>query len=56
MARKTFEWWAIDKHGNKYHEYETPKSSRTSKVKSMIEKKYGFNILECLDFGIRQVE
>lgn len=54
MAKKTFEWWAIDKNKNKYHEYETSKHSRVNKVKKIIEVKYNFKIDECIDFGIRE--
>ena len=51
-----FEFWAIDKDGQKYHEYIKTKSSRNSKVEKVISKKYNINIDDCLHFGMRQVD
>ncbi|PCI96628.1 MAG: hypothetical protein COB15_09580 [Flavobacteriales bacterium] len=51
--KKTFEWWAVDKDGNKYHEYHTTKRARKGKAQLEIEAEYGFKVSECIDFDIR---
>ena len=51
----TYEYWAVDKDGNKYHETFKTKSTRNSKVKAVIQSKVTFKIEECLDFGFRQL-
>jgi hypothetical protein len=35
MAKTTWEFWAVDKNGYKYHDYIHTDSSRKSKVKKM---------------------
>jgi len=55
MAKRTFEFWAIDKNGDKWNEYVTTKSSRKTKVKALIAQKYKIDIEQCKDFGIREV-
>jgi hypothetical protein len=51
-----WEYWAIDKDGNKYHETVKTKSNRNSKVRAIIQTKVSFNIDECLDFGFRKLD
>lgn len=53
--KRTFEFWAIDKDGCKWNEYVTTKSSRASKVKRLITQKYGIDITQCQDFGMRDI-
>lgn len=53
--KNTFEFWAIDKDGQKWNEFVTTKSSRQTKVKALITKKYNLDIDKCQDFGIRNV-
>lgn len=53
LQKRMWEFWAVDKNGDKYHEYIESKSGRKSKVKKIIEAKYKFNISECIDFGMR---
>ena len=55
MAKRTFEFWAIDKNGSKWNEYVTTKSSRKTKVKAFIGKKYKIDIEQCQEFGLREV-
>lgn len=55
MAKRTFEFWAIDKNGGKWHEYVTTKKSRKTKVKAFISQKYKIDIEQCKDFGLREV-
>ena len=55
MAKRTFEFWAIDKNGHKWNEYVTTKSSRNTKVKALIAKKYKIDIDQCNDFGMREI-
>ena len=55
MAKRTFEFWAIDKNGRKWNEYVTTKSSRKTKVKAFIGKKYKIDIEQCQEFGLREV-
>lgn len=50
-----YEWWAIDENGNKYNDSFPTKSSRSSKVKKEIEKKYKINIDKCKEFGLRKI-
>ncbi len=51
----TYEYWAIDKDGNKHHETIKSKSTRNSKVKKEIQAKVKFDISQCLDFGFRML-
>ena len=55
MAKRTFEFWAIDKNGGKWNEYVTTKSSRKTKVKAFISQKYKIDIEQCQEFGLREV-
>ena len=51
--KRTVEFWAIDKDGNKYNEYIKTKLANKKKIKLLIEQKYKFKISECIDFGFR---
>lgn len=50
------EFWAIDENGNKHNECFKTKSSRSSKVKKLIEQKYKLEIGKCYDFGFRIID
>lgn len=52
---RTFEFWAIDKNGQKWNEYVHTKSSRNSKVRKLIAEKYKIDIEKCQDFGMREI-
>ena len=52
---RIFEWWAIDKHGQKHHEYHKTSTRRESKVKKQIQRKYKIDLTKCQDFGIKEV-
>ena len=52
MAKRNFEFWAVDKNGHKWHEYISVKHTRISKVKAAISKKYNIDIDKCLDFDL----
>lgn len=49
-----FEYWGIDKNGDKFHDNISVKSRRSSKAKKLIEAKEKILISECKDFGVRQ--
>lgn len=51
-----WEYWAVDKDGNKYHETIKTKRNTNSKVRAAIQTKVSFNIEECLDFGFRKLD
>jgi len=55
MKKRVFEFWAIDKNGNKWNENVITKSRRKTKVKALITQKYNIDIEQCEDFGIREV-
>jgi len=52
---RTFEWWAIDKYGDKHHEHHQTATRRQSKIKSQIQRKYKIDLTKCKDFGMREV-
>ena len=55
MAIKhNYEFWCITEDGTKMHEYFSYTSTRVSKVRDHIEKKFNINIATCQDFGFRR--
>lgn len=53
-VKHSYEFWCITKDNKKMHEYFNYSSTRDSKVKAFIEKKFGIDIGSCLDFGFRR--